>query len=134
MKAVVCTRYGPPEVLQLREVAKPAPTNKEVLIRIYATAVTASDCIMRGATLRLIPRLMMRVVLGFTKPRKSILGLVVAGDIEAVGRGVTRFRPGDRVYGFTGFGFGSYAEYTCMPEEESIHGCLASKPVTISYE
>ena len=134
MKAVVCTKYGPPEVLQLREVAKPVPTNKEVLIRVYATAVTASDCIMRGATLRLIPRLMMRVVLGFTKPRKSILGLVVAGDIEAVGKDVTRFRPGNQVYGFTGFGFGSYAEYTCMPEEESFRGCLASKPVTISYE
>jgi NADPH:quinone reductase-like Zn-dependent oxidoreductase len=134
MKAVVCTKYGPPEVLQLMEVAKPAPKNKEVLVRVYATAVTASDCIMRGATLRLIPGLLMRVVLGFTKPRKSILGLVVAGDIEAVGKDATRFRPGDQVYGFTGFGFGSYAEYTCMPEEESIRGCLASKPVTIGYE
>jgi NADPH:quinone reductase-like Zn-dependent oxidoreductase len=76
----------------------------------------------------------MRVVLGSTKPRKSILGLVVAGDIEAVGKEVTRFSPGDQVYGFTGLGFGSYAEYTCMPDEESIRGCLASKPVTISYE
>ena len=134
MKAVVCTKYGPPEVLQLREVAKPTPKNKEVLIRIYATAVTASDCIIRGAKLALVPGLLMRVVLGFTKPRKPILGLVVAGDIEAVGKEVTRFSPGDPVYGFTGFGFGSYAQYTCMPDEESMRGCLASKPVTISYE
>lgn len=134
MKAVVCTKYGPPEVLQLREVAKPTPKDREVLIKICATAVTASDVIIRSAKLPLISALLMRVVLGFTKPRKSILGLVVAGDIEAVGNEVTRFRPGDQIYGFTGFGFGSYAEYTCMPEEESIRGCLAIKPVTISYE
>ena len=134
MKAVVCTKYGPPEVLHLRQMPKPTPKHKEVLIRIYATAVTASDCIIRGAKLPVVSTLLMRVVLGFTKPRKSVLGLVVAGEIEAVGKEVTRFRPGDQVYGFTGFGFGSYAQYTCMPEKESIRGCLASKPVTLSYE
>jgi NADPH:quinone reductase-like Zn-dependent oxidoreductase len=134
MKAIVCTKYGPPEVLQLREVDKPTPKNNEVLIKIYATAVTASDCIIRGSNLPIILWLAMRLMLGFTKPRRSILGLVLAGDIEVIGKDVKRFGKGDQVYGFTGFGFGAYAEYTCMPEEESARGCLAIKPATMSYE
>src|SRR5689334_17988336 len=116
MKAVVCTRYGSPEVLQLREVEKPAPKNNQVLIKIYATAVTASDCLIRRSDLPVIMSVVRRLAIGFTKPRKSIVGAVVAGEIESVGKDVKRFRQGDQVYGFTGLGFGAYAEYTCMPE------------------
>jgi len=142
MKAIVCTKYGPPEVLQLKEVEKPTPKNNEVLIKIRATAVTASDCIIRGFKIPvrhwfpkgLMMELMMRFVVGFTKPRNPILGLVLAGDIESIGKDVKRFKKGDQVYGFTGFGFGAYAEYTCMREKESTRGCLAMKPTTISYE
>lgn len=137
MKAVVCTKYGPPEVLQLKEVPKPVPKNNEVLIKIYATAVTASDCIIRGFKLPTWSRigLMMRLVVGFRGPRNSILGLVLSGDIEAVGKGVTRFKPGDQVYGFTGFDFGAYAEYTCMTEHDSRSGgTLALKPSNVRFE
>ena len=134
MKAIVCTKYGPPEVLQLREVKKPAPKAHEVLIKIHATAVTASDCLVRGANFPFVMRMVLRLILGFTRPRKSIMGLIVAGDVEAVGKNVTRFKPGDPVYGFTGFGGGSYAEYTCMPEAESMRGILAIKPANMSYE
>jgi NADPH:quinone reductase-like Zn-dependent oxidoreductase len=142
MKAIVCTKYGPPEVLQLKEVEKPTPKNNEVLVKIRATAVTASDCIIRGFKIPvrhwfpkgLMMGLMMRFVVGFTKPRNPILGLVLAGDIESVGKDVKQFKKGDQVYGFTGFGFGAYAEYTCMHEKESTRGCLAMKPTTISYE
>jgi len=131
MKAVLCTKYGAPEVLQLGTVTKPTPKNHEVLIKIHATAVTASDCILRGS--KLPPGfllLMMRVVVGFRKPRNPVLGLVLAGEIESVGRDVTRFEVGDQVYGFTDLGFGTYAEYKCMPEK----GILALKPDNLTYE
>lgn len=134
MKAIVCTGYGPPEVLQLREVKKPTPSSKQVCIKNFATAVTASESMIRGAKLPLMLNLLMRTIIGFTKPRKSIMGLVVAGEVESVGRKVTRFKKGDQVYGFTGFSGGSYAQYTCMPEKESLRGCLAMKPTNMSYE
>lgn len=102
MRAIVCIKYGPPEVLQLREVKKPTPKKNEVLIRIHATAVSTSDCLGRGLKFPPISRLLMRLICGFTKPRKSIIGLVVAGDVEAVGPNVRRFKPSDQVYGFTG--------------------------------
>ena len=132
MKAVVCTKYGPPEVLQLKEVAKPVPRKNEVCIKIFATAVTASDCIVRGFK---IPRwhplgLMMGLALGFRKPRRPVLGMVLAGDIESVGKDVKRFKKGDSVYGMTGLGFATYAEYKCMSEKE----CLVKKPSKVSYE
>jgi NADPH:quinone reductase-like Zn-dependent oxidoreductase len=132
MKAIVCTKYGPPEVLQLKEVEKPVPRKNEVCIKIHATAVTASDCIVRGFKL---PRwsplgLMMGLALGFKKPRQSILGMVLAGDIESIGKDVKRFKKGDQVYGMTGFGFGTYTEYKCMSEEK----CLVKKPSNVSYE
>lgn len=133
MKAIVCTKYGPPEVLQLKEVERPTPKSNQVLIKIFATAVTASDCIVRRFNVPIRLRLPMGLVLGFTGPRKPILGLVLAGDIESVGKDVKRFRKGDPVYGFTGFGFGTYAEYKCMSEEESLQGVLAIKPATMSY-
>jgi NADPH:quinone reductase-like Zn-dependent oxidoreductase len=130
MKAVVCTKYGPPEVLQLQDVEKPAPKNNEVLIKILATAVTASDCITRGIKVRMPLSLVMRVVVGFRGPRQPILGLVLAGEIESTGKAVQRFKQGDQVYGFTEFGFGTYAEYKCMSEE----ACLVTKPGNVSYE
>src|SRR5262245_16151099 len=113
MKAIVCTKYGPPEVLQLAEVAKPVPKNNEVLIKISATAVTASDCIMRSFQFRFWPplRLIIGLIGGTKKPRKAILGSVIAGEIEAIGAGVKQFQPGDQVFGFTGLRYGTYVEY-----------------------
>jgi NADPH:quinone reductase-like Zn-dependent oxidoreductase len=134
MKAFICTKYGPPEVLQLREVEKPLPKDNEVLIKIYATAVTASDIFIRGSQLPIQFLIPMRLMLGLTKPRKSIIGLVLAGEIESTGKNIKRFRIGDQVYGLTGFGLGAYAEYKCMKETDSTHGCLAIKPNNISYE
>jgi NADPH:quinone reductase-like Zn-dependent oxidoreductase len=134
MKAIICTKYGPPEVLQLREVEKPTPKDNEVLIKIHATAVTASDIFIRGSQIPIQFLIPMRLYIGLTKPRKSIIGLVLAGEIESVGKDVKRFRTGDQVYGLTGFGLGAYAEYKCMKETDSTHGCLAIKPNNISYE
>ncbi|HEV7890896.1 MAG TPA: NAD(P)-dependent alcohol dehydrogenase [Pyrinomonadaceae bacterium] len=134
MKAVVCTGYGPPEVLQLKDVEKPTPKNNEVLIKIYASAVTASDSLIRRSDLPLIMSFGRRLAVGFTKPRRSVFGAVVAGDIEAVGKDVKLFRQGDKVYGSTGLRLGAYAEYACMPEAETLTGCLALKPATMSYE
>ncbi len=142
MKAIVCTKYGPPEVLQLKEVEKPIPKDNEVLIKIHATAVTASDCIIRSFTMpgdhkfpkKQIMELMMRLYVGFTKPKNPILGLVLSGDIESVGKDIKQFKKGDQVFCFTGYSFGTYAEYKCMSEKESKHGCLAIKPKNMSHE
>jgi NADPH:quinone reductase-like Zn-dependent oxidoreductase len=130
MKAIVCTKYGPPEVLQLKEVEKPPPRKNEVCIKIFATAVTASDCIIRG--FKVSPRrwILGRLALGWTKPRKPILGLVLAGEIETAGKEVKRFQTGDRVYAFTKFRFGAYAEYTCLPEDS----VMAVMPSHLTYE
>jgi len=132
MKAIVCTKYGPPEVLQLKEVEKPVPKDNEVLIRIHVTAVTASDCIVRGFKIPIWHPmgLMMGLALGFRKPRQPILGMVLAGDIESAGKDVKRFKKDDQVYGMTGLGFATYAEYKCMSEKE----CLVKKPSNVSYE
>jgi NADPH:quinone reductase-like Zn-dependent oxidoreductase len=134
MKAIICTRYGPPEVLQLREVEKPTPKDDEVLVKIHATAVTDSDIFIRSSQIPIRFRIPMRLMIGLTKPRKSIIGLVLAGEIESIGKDAKRFRIGDQVYGLTGFGLGAYAEYKCMKETDSTHGCLAIKPINISYE
>ena len=134
MKAVICTKYGPPEVLQLKEVEKPIPGDDEVLIKNYATAVTASDIFIRSSDLPLQFLIPMRLILGLTKPRKSIIGIVLAGEIESTGKKNKRFKTGDQVYGLTGFGLGGYAEYKCMKETDSMHDCLAIKPANITYE
>jgi len=134
MKAVLCTKYGSPEVLQLKEVEKPTPGDNEMLIKIYATAVTASDIFIRSSDIPLQFRIPMRIMLGVTKPRNPIIGLVLAGEIEYIGKNVKRFKTGDQVYGLTGLGLGAYAEYKCMKETDSMHGCLAIKPANISYE
>ena len=99
MKAIVCTKYGPPEVLQLQEVEQPKPKNNELLIKNFATAVTSSDTIVRGFKL---PKwstmgIMMRLALGFSKPRNPILGMVLAGEVEELGKDVKKFKKGDRV-------------------------------------
>lgn len=134
MKAIVCTRYGPPEVLQLQEVEKPTPQDNEILIKIFATAVTNSDIFIRGSQLPIQFWLPMRLMMGLTKPRRSIIGLVLAGEVESVGKNTRRFKAGDRVYGITGFGLGAYAEYKCMQETDSTYGCLALKPHNLTYE
>jgi NADPH:quinone reductase-like Zn-dependent oxidoreductase len=107
MKAMVCTKYGPPEVLQLREVEKPVPGNHDVLVKIHATAVTSSDCYIRGMNLSLLYRFAARIALGFSKPRQPILGMVFAGEVEAIGREVRLFKSGDRVFGIDRFAFGA---------------------------
>src|SRR5258706_847913 len=122
MKAIICTQYGSPEVLQLREVAKPVPKSNGVLIKISATAVTASDCMIRSFQFRFWPplRLMIGLIGGIKKPRKPILGSVFAGEIEATGAGVKQFQTGDQVYGMTMLRFGTYMEYKCLPEKSVI--------------
>lgn len=135
MRAYVCPSYGPPEVLRLTEVPRPAPDHHEVLIKVCATAVTASDIFIRGSELPLRYRIPMRLMIGLTKPRKSIIGLVLAGEVEAAGRDTRRFAAGDLVYGITCFGLGAYAEYTCMPETDSNRcGCLAKMPANVTFE
>ena len=134
MKAIICTKYGPPEVLKMKEVEKPVPKDDEVLIRIFATAVTASDIFIRGSQIPIQYWIPMRIMMGLTKPRKSIIGLVLAGKIESVGKNIKRFKLGDQVYGLTGFGLGAYAEYKCMKETDSTYGCLALKPNNLSFE
>ncbi len=132
MKAVICTAYGDPDVLQIAEVRKPVPGKGQVCIRIRATSVTASDCIMRRGKARFPMWLMLRAMLGFTKPRK-ILGGVLSGEVESVGNGVTRFKAGDAVFGITGLGFGTYAQYTCM-KESTRFAFLAIKPANVTPE
>jgi NADPH:quinone reductase-like Zn-dependent oxidoreductase len=134
MKAIICTKYGPPEVLQIKELEKPSPKDDEVLIKIFATAVTASDIFIRSSNVPFLVLIPMRIMLGICKPRKSIIGLVLSGEIEAIGKKINRFKIGDQVYGITGFGLGAYAEYKCMKEIDSTNGCLALKPTNISYE
>ena len=134
MKAIVCPKYGPPEVLRLEDVAKPVPASDEVCIKVHATAVTASDIFIRGSQIPIRFLIPMRLMLGVTKPRRSIIGLVLAGEVESIGVNIKRFKPGDQVYGLTGFGLGAYAEYKCMKETDSTYGCLARMPANVTYE
>lgn len=127
MKAVVYEQYGAPEVLQVKNVAKPVPQENEVLVKIIATTVTAGDTRMRSFTVPLTFWLPARLALGFWKPKNSILGMELAGEVEAVGATVTRFKVGDRVIGSTAeHGFGSYAEYVCLPETGMLAVCSGS--------
>ncbi len=130
MKAVLCTEYGPPEVLQLKELKKPTPGKNEICIEVFATSVTASDCIIRGFKVSGKYRILMGLVIGFKKPRKSIIGMVFAGEVESVGNNVKSLKKGDQVFGFDRFGFGAYAEYKCIPEES----LLVKKAANMNYE
>ena len=117
MRAVVCTAYGPPEVLELREVAKPVPADDEVLIKVYATTAHRGDVRIRAFDVPRGQRLAARLILGFTRPKNPILGMELAGVVERVGKDVTLFKAGDEVFGFTGWGLGAYAEYACIAEK-----------------
>ena len=130
MQAAVCTRYGPPEVLRLAEVDRPLPGPDDVRIKVAATAVTTSDCFVRG--FRVKPSLWIpgRLVLGITRPRRPVLGMVFAGDVDTVGRNVTSVAVGQAVYGFDRFGFGCYAEYKCLRADSVI----APKPTNLGCE
>jgi len=117
VQAVVCTRYGPPEVLRLEDLATPAPRKNEVRIRIRATAVTSSDCYVRGLRLSPAYRLMARLALGWNAPRRPVLGMVLSGEVDAVGPDVRSFASGDKVFGFDRHRFGTYAQYVCWPQD-----------------
>ena len=131
MKAIVHTKYGPPDELQLKEVEKPVPGDNEVLIKIHATTVTTTDCNARNFTF--VPESFMffaRMMFGFKKPRIKILGIDLAGEIEAIGKNVKLFKAGDQVFGSPGTKFGGHAEYCCVAE----NGALAIKPADLSWE
>jgi len=131
MKAVVFTEFGPPDVLQLKEVEKPTPQYNEVLIRVHASTVSAGDYTTRSSPLSIrIMSLLAGANVGLTRPKNPILGAEFAGEIEATGKDVTRFSVGDQVYGDTGSSYGAYAEYLCMPED----GALVIKPSNMTYE
>jgi NADPH:quinone reductase-like Zn-dependent oxidoreductase len=130
VKAIVYERYGPPEVLQLKEVEKPVPGDNEVLIKIHATTVTAGDRRVRSLDVPAGFGLISRLVFGISKPRKPIPGMELAGKIESVGKDVRTFKTGDRVFAFSGAGMGCYAEYRCMPE----NGPVVLIPPNLTYD
>jgi len=120
MKAIVCTKYGSPEVLEYREIENPNPKEKEILVRVMATAVNSGDVRVRGLLVEGFMKIIMKLVLGFSKPRKPILGTVFSGIVESIGKSVLSFKIGDRVFGMTGFQFGTYAEYLTIGESSTV--------------
>ncbi|MGH7790680.1 MAG: NAD(P)-dependent alcohol dehydrogenase, partial [Thermodesulfobacteriota bacterium] len=136
MKAIVWTKYGSADGLQLREVAKPTPKDHEVMIKVHAATVTAADTEFRRLKLPLLFSIPLRLYLGFRKPtRITILGTEFAGEIVSAGKDVTRYKPGDQVFGYTGLGMGTYAEYMCLPEKPSgLGSVLEKKPANMTNE
>jgi NADPH:quinone reductase-like Zn-dependent oxidoreductase len=131
MKAIVATKFGTPEVLELIEVDKPVPKDNEILVKVHATPVNVGDCRMRSLDVPLVAQLPARITLGFSKPRNPIYGMELAGEVEAVGRDVTRFKVGDQVIASTlKVNFGAHAEYKCLPED----GVLVTKLKNMTYE
>jgi len=130
VRAVVCTRYGPPEVLRIAELATPTPRKDEVRLRIRATAVTSSDCYLRGLRLPPAYRLMARLAVGWSAPRQPVLGMVLSGEVDSIGTDVRSFDVGDQVFGFDRHRFGTYAQYVCWPAD----GLLAPRPVGLTHE
>jgi NADPH:quinone reductase-like Zn-dependent oxidoreductase len=130
LKAIICSKYGPPDVLQLKEVEKPALKDNEVLIRVHATTVSKGDCDLRSLKVPLSFQPLMRMGFGFRGPRKKILGQELAGEIESVGKDVKLFKKGDQVFALTGLHLGAYAEYDCLSER----GLVAVKPSNMTYD
>ncbi|MDO8869370.1 MAG: alcohol dehydrogenase catalytic domain-containing protein [Methanobacteriaceae archaeon] len=130
MKAAICTKYGPPEVLKIKEVEKPVPRDNELLIKVKATTVTSGDSRVRGFRVPLSFWLLAKIALGFRGPRKNILGADLAGEIESVGKDVKRFKEGNQVIAYPGHIGGAYAEYVCLNEDMAV----AIKPVNLTYE
>ena len=132
MKAVIWTKYGAPDGLQLAELPKPVPRRGEFLVRIRATAIAAGDCELRALRFSLGLRILVRLIMGPLRPRRKVLGQEFAGDVEAIGDGVTRFRVGEAVFGTTGFRFGAYAEFVALPERAG-DSVVAIKPANMTY-
>ncbi|RPA68019.1 NAD(P)-dependent alcohol dehydrogenase [Cyclobacteriaceae bacterium YHN15] len=130
MKAIICTKYGTPEVLQLQEVSKPIPKDNQILVKIVATAINSGDVRVRSLDVKGFMKVIMRLVLGISKPRKPILGTVFAGVVETIGSKVSKFRSGDKVFGMTGFNFGTYAEYVAVNQNSNV----VEMPQNASYE
>lgn len=130
MKAIVCTKYGPPEVLQMAEIEKPEPEENEVLVKIKATTANGADARIRGAVFPSIFNIPVKMAMGFKGPRKNILGVEIAGIVEAVGNKVASFKVGDEVFASTGAGFGGYAQYVCLSEKT----VMTTKPANMTFE
>jgi len=132
MKAAVCERYGPPEVLRIEKVEAPIPAHDEILVRIHASTVNSSDWYVRSGIPMspLAVQVPFRFLVGFRRPRRRIIGMILSGEVVKAGGSITRFRPGDRVWAFTKLRFGAYAEYTCLKEGSSV----AIAPANVSHD